>query len=80
MGHMQRSLEDLLKQYGDVTRGTLARPAWTDIESAGLGAAATLIYRELGGILTVPPFNLGGWDIEFEGVALELDEHLHFNR
>lgn len=39
-----------------------------------------MIYQRLGGQATVPEFRLGAWDLEYEGVAVELDEQLHFNR
>jgi hypothetical protein len=26
------------------------------------------------------PLRLSAWDLEFDGIAVELDEHLHFNR
>jgi hypothetical protein len=38
------------------------------------------VYAELGGILQPWELNLRAWDIEFDGIAVELDEHLHFNR
>lgn len=80
LGKMQGMLESLLKRHGKVTQRTLARPSWSDIENAGFDAMATNVYRALGGTLDIPPSRLGSWDIEFDGIALELDEHLHFNR
>jgi hypothetical protein len=32
------------------------------------------------GALRAPEIHLRRWDVEFKGVAIELDEHLHFNR
>ena len=38
------------------------------------------VYRELGGVLDKFPARLGQWDINVDGIAVELDEELHFNR
>ena len=39
------------------------------------------VYLILGGVEKMFPSNLRkSWDIEFEGVGMELDEQLHFNR
>lgn len=39
------------------------------------------LYHELGGILDNPTLRPGGWDLAFEdGLVVELDEQLHFNR
>jgi hypothetical protein len=38
------------------------------------------VYRKLGGVLPSLELKLGRWDMEFDGVAVELDEYLHFNR
>lgn len=39
------------------------------------------IYRSLGGLLDDPPWRPGPWDLIFEdGLVVELDEQLHFNR
>lgn len=39
------------------------------------------LYRELGGVQSVPKLAPGGWDLAFtDGLLLELDEDMHFNR
>ena len=39
------------------------------------------IYRQLGGLLDEPPLRPGPWDLVFgDGLVVELDEELHFNR
>lgn len=37
-------------------------------------------YRKLGGIQTTPSLRPGSWDLVVDGVLVELDEQLHFNR
>lgn len=38
------------------------------------------LYRTLGGIKDAPRLRPGSWDLSFDGVLVELDEELHFNR
>jgi len=39
------------------------------------------LYRALGGLASAPTFRPGGWDLAFgNGLVVELDEELHFNR
>lgn len=40
-----------------------------------------VVYRQLGGSMDSPGLRPGGWDLAFEdGLLVELDEELHFNR
>jgi hypothetical protein len=50
--------------------------------SSDLGAEVIALYRALGGRTEVQPsFRPGAWDLMFEdGLVVELDEELHFNR
>lgn len=80
MGQMQNTLEALLKERGRVVHKELSFPKRTDISGAGLLSAVTEIYHQLGGVLDEFELNLRSWDMEYEGVAVELDEYLHFNR
>ena len=38
------------------------------------------LYRALGGQIESPALRPGAWDIRVDGVLIELDEELHFNR
>lgn len=38
------------------------------------------MYRELGGRLESPALRPGPWDLTVDGILVELDEQLHFNR
>ena len=80
MGQMQSTLEALLETRGTVTHKKLAYPRIADVERAGLLSGVSDIYRRLGGVLDTFELNLRSWDMEFEGLAVELDEYLHFNR
>jgi len=75
------ALGELLVAAGAVaTVRTLRLPTLHDVEAAGLGDEVEDIYRRLGGRQAGPRFQLGGWDMEIDGIAVELDEDRHFNR
>lgn len=38
------------------------------------------VYRRLGGVQVGPSLEPGAWDLGCDGIAVELDEDLHFNR
>jgi hypothetical protein len=48
--------------------------------SVGLRADIERVYRALGGAGLEPRVRPGAWDIVVDGIAVELDEELHFNR
>jgi hypothetical protein len=76
MPELQTALEALLGQVGNVSRGQIGITSHQDILRH---RCVRDIYRELGGTLTDPGVRLGRWDVEFDGIAVELDEQLHFN-
>lgn len=80
MGQMQDTLASLLSSQGLLAKRSLAFPRTGDICRAGLESYVTDTYRALGGILDPFVLNLRSWDMEFNGIAVELDEYLHFNR
>jgi hypothetical protein len=80
MGQMQDTLASLLASQGVVAKRGLTFPKTSDICRVGLESHVTEVYRVLGGILKPFALNLRSWDMEFDGVAVELDEYLHFNR
>jgi hypothetical protein len=81
MGEMQAQLERLLGDVGAISRKPLRIPKVEDVNSAGQADIVNHVYRKLGGVLPSPLLNLrAGWDIEFDRMAVELDEYLHFNR
>ena len=45
-----------------------------------MGTAVLDVYRTLGGRLDHPVFRPGAWDLSMDGILIELDEELHFNR
>jgi hypothetical protein len=56
-----------------------------DVEKPDFIGPVMKVYDELGGRLLHWPLNLRRWDLEFsskriKNIAIELDEHLHFNR
>ena len=80
-GKMRGALERILSSVGRVSRRPLKCPKSDDVAASDLRPEIECVYRSLGGILrSVPHFKLRPWDIEFDGIAVELDESLHFNR
>ncbi|MFM0174126.1 hypothetical protein PQR33_32900 [Paraburkholderia sediminicola] len=77
---MQNTFEALLGDFGTVDHETLPFPRLQDVVRTGYDEIIDPVYRSLGGVLTSAELNLRHWDLEFDGIAVELDEHLHFNR
>jgi hypothetical protein len=77
---MQRALAQLLGCAETSSWRQLRYPKHDDVAASDLRVEIERVYRELGGIAQRFPLNLCRWDIEFQGIAVELDECLHFNR
>ena len=75
-GRMQSNLKQLL---GASPSHTLKYPKVDDVHRSDHRPEIERISRALGGTLVSIPLNLRPWDMEFEGIAVELDECLHFN-
>lgn len=79
MGLRQENLVDILEDHGcsvnssrlDRVKSFLTNKHFPVLEQE---------YKRLGGLLKDIPINAGPWDIEIDGIALELDEERHFNR
>ena len=81
MGKREEALETLLELIGvPLSSRTLDFPSKDRATSSELREEIQQVYCSLGGILSSFPLNLRKWDIEADGVAIELDENLHFNR
>jgi hypothetical protein len=78
MREMEKALGRLLGVAAAPKR--LRVPQRSDLQRSDLAPMVFQMYRELGGILPETPLQLRRWDLEFDGVAVELDEYLHFNR
>jgi len=76
---MQCAFEQLLGCAGTVSHKTLKFPKADDVAASELKPEIERVYRSLGGILPAIHLNLRHWDIEFDKIAVELDECLHFN-
>ena len=75
------ALRFMLKSHGTVSKGGFRRLTADDLHGSVYSDVVQDIYRKLGGIQAGIPVNpRATWDIEFEGIVVELDEHLHFNR
>lgn len=59
---------------------SLRYPTYDLVESSEYCDELFSVYSRLGGINKEFPLNLRRWDLEVDGVAVELDEALHFNR
>ncbi len=81
MGQLEKNLIKKLMAAGyNVTTGTLPYPTFDIIRKSEYYDEIKNTYKKLGGILDEVPLNLRKWDVEVNGIALELDEYLHFNR
>ena len=81
MGDRQEKLLALLNLTdARLTSGTLAYPSHNNVSSSKFKDEIKRVYFALGGIMSDFPLNLTKWDIEADGIAVELDEDLHFNR
>ncbi len=80
MGKLQHALEGMLGDIGVVQHRQIPLPRLHDVQRAGFGDLVNAVYKSIGGVLETPELRLSHWDIEFDGIAVELDEHLHFNR
>jgi hypothetical protein len=81
MGKREIALRQLLLGGTAETR-SLPFPGREEIMRLPLKDELQRVYLRLGGIQTEFPLHQkkGSWDIEWNGVAVELDEKLHFNR
>jgi len=80
MGKVQCALKQLLSAENMLSERTLRVPRADDVDRSHFSDEVQDVYRQLGGIRPAFPLNLGCWDMEFEGIAIELDERLHLNR
>jgi hypothetical protein len=80
VGQMQNVLKQLLGCAGTLSEKTLRFPISDEVASSPFENEVKRVYRILGGVLPSIPLNLRAWDLEFDGIAVELDERLHFNR
>ncbi len=81
MGTMQDNLRTLLTNAGyRPSRAIHPRLQWQDLKTLHRKDEVLSVYRSLGGE-DIPGFGgPGKWDMEFEGLIVELDEQRHFNR
>jgi hypothetical protein len=54
-------------------------PRIEDLDSS-LASRVLALYKTLGGQLAFPSLRPGPWDLSMDGLLIELDEELHFNR
>ncbi len=81
MGKMQNNLIAVLQNSGhQITLKNICYPTLDIVKSSQYRKLVFGVYRRLGGIKEEFPLELRHWDIEVDGLAVELDEELHFNR
>lgn len=78
-GRRAEVLAELLEHVGYRRRTNPRRPRLPDLERAKADCLVA-IYRRLGGQVAEPVLTTGPWDLSFDGLLVELDEELHFNR
>lgn len=79
-GDRQLALGRLLVSAGLKEHPGPPRPGAADLLESSLADAVMDVYRQLGGVSSTPAVRPGAWDLPFEGLIVELDEYLHFNR
>jgi hypothetical protein len=80
VGQMQSVLKQLLGCAGTLSEKTLRFTKPNEVASSRFESEVERVYRILGGVLPSIPLNLRPWHLEFDGIAIKLDECLHFNR
>lgn len=81
MGKMQNNLSMAFKVLGCSVNSTKTPcPTRDTIKVSPHYEQVLAVYRSLGGIMNDIPANLRTWDMIVDGIAVELDEMLHFNR
>jgi hypothetical protein len=81
MGARQAALESVLMDVGVASPNEKsALPSASSINDAGLQVIVDRVYRKLGGGKERPRIAPGSWDINGNGMTIELDEERHFNR
>lgn len=79
-GARASTLAALLQQSGRVVDRAIPRaPRLGDFPDQ-VADELRALYRTLGGIQQPPALRPGSWDFSFDGILVELDEELHFNR
>ena len=77
---LQQQLAALLSQAAPVGDGQVSQARYFKFPPTFLEATIQPTYRLLGGVLDCAPLRPGDWDLQFDGIPVELDEALHFNR
>lgn len=79
-GRRASALADLLNEGGLVADVAPRSAPRIDDLRRSLAEDIFDLYRTLGGRLDRPALRPGAWDLSMDGVLVELDEELHFNR
>jgi hypothetical protein len=77
---LQQHLAALLASHSNVRPGQVPAPVKIAVPESYCVSVLVPMYRSLGGQQSSSPARPGGWDLEFDSIAVELDEDLHFNR
>lgn len=80
VGGRASSLRRLLTLAGRTIEPPQFDPPGLGLLPGPLRAEVVDVYRSLGGVQSEPRLHPGGWDLGCDGIAVELDEDLHFNR
>lgn len=79
IGARAAALQVLLQDAGFEPAAAIPRVG-NAMDDKTMRTPALAMYRALGGVQTAPRLTPGPWDLSFEGLVIELDEELHFNR
>lgn len=81
LGQAEENIKRVVAKFGKVTNRTLEKVDYDLLRNCDLYEDIKEIYKSLNG--SQDPFPINNrytWDIEFDGIGIEFDEHLHFNR
>ena len=79
-GARAAALRALLHGVGAALDEGLLLPSVREVAQAGFERDVWRVYTSLGGVRAEARIAPGGWDLVVDGLAVELDEDLHFNR
>ncbi|MBX2840648.1 MAG: hypothetical protein KTR26_02680 [Flammeovirgaceae bacterium] len=80
MSFKTENLQEILLENYKFPIDPLPSASWKIIKNSPYLQLLKSVYEELGGIDNMFDIQPNRWQLEFEGLAIELDEQLHFNK
>ncbi|WP_020532769.1 DUF7255 family protein [Flexithrix dorotheae] len=80
MSFKAENLREILLEHYKFPIDPLPKVSWKQLKKSPYLAMIKYVYEELGGTGDMQEIQPPQWQLEFEGLAVELDEQLHFNK